>query len=58
MIKKIEDNGYAIKKLFLGPLNQESLKNLLSEALIRKDVDELLELLEKKTGGNPFFLKH
>ncbi|SKB13861.1 putative Mitogen-activated protein kinase kinase [Planktothrix sp. PCC 11201] len=57
-LDEITKNGTIVKQLFLSPLTLPTLIQLISEALNceAEQATPLAQLLQIKTGGNPFFM--
>ncbi|SKB11133.1 putative Mitogen-activated protein kinase kinase [Planktothrix sp. PCC 11201] len=57
-LDEIAKNGTIFKQLFLSPLNLPTVIQLISETLNceAKQATPLAQLLQIKTGGNPFFM--
>ena len=58
-LKVLIEAGTTITTIPLIPLEQKHLWEVLTDALhsTKEEVKPLLELVEQKTGGNPFFIK-
>ncbi|MEE8289421.1 MAG: AAA family ATPase, partial [Nitrosomonadaceae bacterium] len=58
-IEKLQNVQAPIKSISLAPLNFESLTQFLAETLYRdrESIKPLVELTERKTDGNPFFVR-
>ena len=58
MLDKLKQNELAINKIKLGNLSINSIIELLEDALLDKGshINALAELIQKKTGGNAFFV--
>jgi predicted ATPase/signal transduction histidine kinase/CheY-like chemotaxis protein len=58
-LETIEQAGGHILSMFLAPLNQRSITQLVAETVHCSDeqAHQLAHTLQTKTGGNPFFLK-
>ncbi len=58
-LKKMEQAGVNIKKMYVKALNQESVIELLTDtlSLTYGNAEKLAEICLKKTDGNPFFLR-
>ncbi len=58
VLDEIRKSGTTVQTVTLAPLGREDITQLLSETLrcSTEDAVPLVELVERKTGGNPFFL--
>ena len=58
MQRRLEKYGIAFTNLFLTPLKQNDIEQLISDSLIsaKNEIPALANLLLNKTNGNPFFI--
>ncbi len=58
-LESIESSGAVIRRILLQPLGEESIQRMLADMLRRPlgEVADLANLLQKRTGGNPFFIR-
>jgi predicted ATPase/GAF domain-containing protein len=56
-IEELKKGGLEVTPIVLGPLAREHLIELTADSLRTRDVAPLAEVVLKKTGGNPFFVK-
>jgi len=58
VINDIENSGITVNNIFLQPLDHVNIVALLNDTFKnpQEDVDNLAEIIVKKTGGNPFFV--
>lgn len=57
-IRDLQENGFEIDQIKLTPLDCRTIRQLLADTLKRPlaELSSLAELIDEKTGGNPFFL--
>jgi predicted ATPase/C4-dicarboxylate-specific signal transduction histidine kinase len=58
MVQSIEKEGIEILKITLAPLMEFFIERMICDTFHREVGSELPELVHKKTGGNPFFVRH
>ncbi|RJP88634.1 MAG: PAS domain S-box protein [Desulfobacteraceae bacterium] len=59
-LDEAEKNGATVRDITLPPLSRETIKQLILD-LLRCDESaaiEFSEIVQKRTGGNPFFIRH
>ncbi|XYH97349.1 AAA family ATPase [Sorangium sp. So ce1128] len=56
-IEELKRAGLVVRDLVLAPLARPHLLEMLSDSLQRDDCGPLVDAVQKKTGGNPFFVK-
>ncbi|WP_437745297.1 AAA family ATPase [Sorangium sp. So ce1504] len=56
-IEELEQAGLVVRDIALAPLARPHLIEMLSDSLKRSDCGPLADAVQKKTGGNPFFVK-
>ncbi|WP_437711812.1 AAA family ATPase [Sorangium sp. So ce448] len=56
-IEELEHAGLVVRDIVLAPLARPHLLEMLSDCLKRDDCGPLVDAVQKKTGGNPFFVK-
>ncbi len=59
LIRQVNNKTNCISQLNLGPLETHQVADLLGDTLTpyKGDLQKLVELVHKKTGGNPFFVR-
>jgi predicted ATPase/GAF domain-containing protein len=57
MIQNLEKENIHILKIFLTPLLEFFIERMICDTLHKEVGSELPELIHKKTGGNPFFVR-
>jgi PAS domain S-box-containing protein len=59
MLNKIKEERAIVNEIILAPLNLKNITQLIADTLncSLEEVRKLSELVLKKTGGNPFFIK-
>lgn len=57
-LEKIKKHGAALQTFFLSPLSIKEISLLVSDSLYTPvdEVESLVDIVYKKTGGNPFFI--
>ncbi len=58
MIENLEKDTIQILKISLAPLMEFFIERMVCETLHKEIGNELPEVIHKKTGGNPFFVRH
>ncbi|WP_437894746.1 AAA family ATPase [Sorangium sp. So ce124] len=56
-IDELKHTGIVVRDIVLAPLARPHLLEMLSDSLKRDDCGPLVDAVQKKTGGNPFFVK-
>ncbi|HTN84833.1 MAG TPA: serine/threonine-protein kinase PknK, partial [Sorangium sp.] len=56
-IEELKHTGIVVRDIVLAPLARPHLLQMLSDSLKRDDCGPLVDAVQKKTGGNPFFVK-
>ncbi|XYI00646.1 AAA family ATPase [Sorangium sp. So ce1128] len=56
-IEELKRAGLVVRDIVLAPLARPHLLEMLSDSLKRDDCGPLADAVQKKTGGNPFFVK-
>ncbi|WP_437997415.1 AAA family ATPase [Sorangium sp. So ce185] len=56
-IEELRRAGLVVRDIVLAPLARPHLLQMLSDSLQRDDCGPLADAVQKKTGGNPFFVK-
>ncbi|WP_437944845.1 AAA family ATPase [Sorangium sp. So ce296] len=56
-IEELKHTGLVVRDIVLAPLARPHLLQMLSDSLQRDDCGPLADAVQKKTGGNPFFVK-
>ncbi|WP_437985760.1 AAA family ATPase [Sorangium sp. So ce117] len=56
-IEELKQAGLVVRNIVLAPLARPHLIEMLSDSLKRSDCGPLADAVQKKTGGNPFFVK-
>ncbi|WP_437795547.1 AAA family ATPase [Sorangium sp. So ce693] len=56
-IEELKLAGLVVRDIVLAPLARPHLLQMLSDSLKRDDCGPLVDAVQKKTGGNPFFVK-
>ncbi|XYH93664.1 AAA family ATPase [Sorangium sp. So ce1128] len=56
-IEELKHTGLVVRDIVLAPLARPHLLEMLSDSLKRDDCGPLADAVQKKTGGNPFFVK-
>ncbi len=56
-IDDLKRAGLVVRDIVLAPLARPNLLQMLSDSLERDDCGPLADAVQKKTGGNPFFVK-
>ncbi|WP_437568999.1 AAA family ATPase [Sorangium sp. So ce542] len=56
-IEELKHTGVAVRDIVLAPLARRHLREMLSDSLKRDDCGPLVDAVQKKAGGNPFFVK-
>ena len=56
-IGDLKHAGLVVRDIVLAPLARPNLLQMLSDSLERDDCGPLADAVQKKTGGNPFFVK-
>ncbi|WP_437982107.1 AAA family ATPase [Sorangium sp. So ce117] len=56
-IEELEHAGLVVRDIVLAPLARPHLLQMLSDSLTCDDCGPLVDAVQKKTGGNPFFVK-
>ncbi|MDC0684381.1 AAA family ATPase [Sorangium atrum] len=56
-IDELKHTGLVVRDIVLAPLARPHLLQMLSDSLRRDDCGPLVDAVQKKTGGNPFFVK-
>ncbi|WP_437853537.1 AAA family ATPase [Sorangium sp. So ce363] len=56
-VEELEHAGLVVRDIVLAPLARPHLLEMLSDSLKRDDCGPLVDAVQKKTGGNPFFVK-
>ncbi|XXX89449.1 serine/threonine-protein kinase PknK [Sorangium sp. So ce145] len=56
-IEELKQAGLVVHDIVLAPLARAHLLEMLSDSLKRGDCGPLADAVQKKTGGNPFFVK-
>ena len=56
-IEELKHAGLVVRGIVLAPLARPHLLEMLSDSLKRDDCGPLADAVQKKTGGNPFFVK-
>ncbi|MDC3962363.1 AAA family ATPase [Polyangium jinanense] len=54
---ELERGGLSVQRIVLAPLGRRHLLAMLGDCLGREDTGPLADVVLKKTGGNPFFVK-
>ncbi|MDC0742526.1 AAA family ATPase [Polyangium mundeleinium] len=54
---ELERGGLSVRDIVLAPLERRHLLAMLGDCLEREDTGPLADVVLKKTGGNPFFVK-
>jgi predicted ATPase/C4-dicarboxylate-specific signal transduction histidine kinase len=58
MVQNLEKEGIEILKITLAPLMEFFIERMICDTFHKEVGSELPELVHKKTGGNPFFVRH
>ncbi|XYH93491.1 AAA family ATPase [Sorangium sp. So ce1128] len=56
-LEELKHTGLVVRDIVLAPLARPHLLEMLSDSLKRDDCGPLVDAVQKKTGGNPFFVK-
>ncbi|AGP32861.1 chemotaxis protein CheY [Sorangium cellulosum So0157-2] len=56
-IEELKHTGLVVRDIVLAPLARPHLLQMLSDSLERDDCGPLVDAVQKKAGGNPFFVK-
>ncbi|XYI00722.1 AAA family ATPase [Sorangium sp. So ce1128] len=56
-LEELKHTGLVVRDIVLAPLARPHLLQMLSDSLERDDCGPLADAVQKKTGGNPFFVK-
>ncbi len=56
-IDELKQAGLVVRDIVLGPLARPHLLQMLADSLGREDCGALVDAVQKKTAGNPFFVK-
>ncbi|WP_437610852.1 AAA family ATPase [Sorangium sp. So ce834] len=56
-IEELKHAGLVVRDIVLAPLARRHLLQMLSDSLTCDDCGPLVDAVQKKTGGNPFFVK-
>ncbi|WP_437830380.1 AAA family ATPase [Sorangium sp. So ce1153] len=56
-LEELKRTGIVVRDIVLAPLARPHLLEMLSDSLKRDDCGPLVDAVQKKTGGNPFFVK-
>ncbi|WP_437626704.1 AAA family ATPase [Sorangium sp. So ce1151] len=56
-LEELKRTGLVVRDIVLAPLARPHLLQMLSDSLKRDDCGPLADAVQKKTGGNPFFVK-
>ncbi|WP_437830383.1 AAA family ATPase [Sorangium sp. So ce1153] len=57
VIDELKHTGLVVRDIVLAPLARPHLLEMLSDSLKRDDCGPLADAVQKKAGGNPFFVK-
>ncbi len=58
MVQNLEKEGISILKITLAPLMEFFIERMICDTFHKEVGSELPELVHRKTGGNPFFVRH
>ncbi|XYI04032.1 ATP-binding protein [Sorangium sp. So ce1128] len=56
-LEELKRTGLVVRDIVLAPLARPHLLQMLSDSLKRDDCSPLADAVQKKAGGNPFFIK-